>query len=108
MGFFDFLKSDDPEPQLTIESTIKPKKLTAKRGRGSGTEPAKTTEPDVFDEGRQLRNRNKNPNDMRSTGGIKGELEKETGDMYDPMTKGSTEKPMFRKSNQELMNEKQQ
>jgi hypothetical protein len=109
MGFFDFLKSDDPEPQLTIESTTtKPKKLAAKRGRGSGTEPAKTTEPDVFDEGRELRNRNKNPNDMRSSGGIKGELEKKTGDNYDPMTKGSTEKPMFRKSNNELMNEKEQ
>ena len=45
MGFFDFLKSDDPEPQLTVESTnySPPQTSTTessknRRGRGGGTE----------------------------------------------------------------------
>ena len=34
---------------------------------------------DTIQEGRQLRNPNRNPNDMRSTGGIKGELSRIIG-----------------------------
>lgn len=36
MGFFDFLKSDDPEPQLTVESQTTETETETERGRGRG------------------------------------------------------------------------
>lgn len=50
MGFFDDLFGDDdePQPELNIISkTTKPSEITKRRGRGGGSEPMETTEPNV-------------------------------------------------------------
>ena len=50
MGFFSdlFEDDDDPQPELNIISTTtKPSEITKRRGRGKGSEPMETTEPNV-------------------------------------------------------------
>ena len=97
-GSGDSRETSSPTVSFKKRTPVKPPKNI---GRG------RYVPQDTIQEGRQLRNPNRNPNDMRSTGGIKGELSEESSDKYDPMPKGDTNKPMFRKSNQELINEKQ-
>ena len=97
-GSGDSRETSSPTVSFKKRTPVKPPKNI---GRG------RYVPQDTIQEGRQLRNPNRNPNDMRSTGGIKGELSEESSDKYDPMPKGDTNKPMFRKTNQELINEKQ-
>jgi len=86
-------EKEKSSPKINYKKITEPEKMGRTKGRKKDTE----------DIGRNLR---KNPNDARSTGGIKGELD--TEDNYDPMQKGNVDKPMYQKSLQELIDEKKQ
>ena len=86
-------EKEQSSPKISYKKITEPQKMGRTKGRKKDTE----------DIGRNLR---KNPNDARSTGGIKGELN--TEDNYDPMPKGNVDKPMYQKSLQELIDEKKQ
>ena len=86
-------EKEKSSPKISYKKITEPEKMGRTKGRKKDTE----------DIGRNLR---KNPNDARSTGGIKGELN--TEDNYEPMQKGNVDKPMYQKSLQELIDEKKQ
>ena len=75
-------EKEQSSPKISYKKITEPQKMGRTKGRKKDTE----------DIGRNLR---KNPNDARSTGGIKGELN--TEDNYDPMPKGNVDKPMYQK-----------